>query len=168
MGDADSRVNSKSSSPQYSLGAAMLSVAEANSIFQKRLALSKLDHPFTIDSESGELRSSHALAEYNQNHFIMNISAMEETVSRPANLALPAVHSAAENKQSRANTTLHVWIFDPSSQLLLIVLDRAKEQVGHELMARLTGNLSVLLGKEVAVGRVRHHLADGGRIDREK
>lgn len=164
--DADKHVFKSSNQTVFTLGPASLSVPSLNSQFQKQLALAKIQHPFAVNPETGELRNTHALAEYNQNRFVMGISASQETVERGPQHSFN--QGEATRKRNLVNSTLHAWIYDPKSQLLVIVLDKAMNEVGDKELSDMVRMLSQVLGNEVAIGKISPHLNEDGALDRRR
>ncbi|KAE8740358.1 hypothetical protein FOCC_FOCC014138, partial [Frankliniella occidentalis] len=99
--------------------------------------------PFNI-TQSGQLRTSNYMAEYNQDRFIIDVVAREQ--------ALP---------ERETRTKVHVWLYEPS-QLIRVILSRPPSEV-HAQQAEIVAELSNATQRLVVVDGIGPHVNSQGR-----
>lgn len=100
--------------------------------------------PFNVTQE-GKLVTSGYMAEYNQDRFIVEVVA-KETAS----------------PERFATTKVHVWVFEPS-QLIRVILSRPPAEV-HRQRDEIVAELSNATQSRVVVDDIRYHVDSSGHI----
>lgn len=103
--------------------------------------------PFNV-TQDGKLVTSGYMAEYNQDRFSVEIVAKE--TAPPERYAM---------------TRVHVWVFEPS-QLIRVILSRPPEEV-NRARDEIIGELSNATQSRVVVDDIRYHVDASGHIRRE-
>ncbi|KAJ1523428.1 hypothetical protein ONE63_001290 [Megalurothrips usitatus] len=99
--------------------------------------------PFNI-TQTGQLRTSNYMAEYNQDRFIIDVVAREQ--SPP---------------ERETRTKVHVWLYEPS-QLVRVILSRPPSEVNAQ-QAEIVAELSNATQRLVVVDGIGPHVNSQGR-----
>ncbi|XP_070137828.1 cadherin-87A [Drosophila bipectinata] len=100
--------------------------------------------PFAI-SQDGRITANTIMAEYNQDHFELEIIARE-----------------IEQPQRSASTKVNIWVFD-GTQLVRVILSRPPEEVYQE-QEEIIAELRNATQHRIIVDEIRFHLDSIGRI----